>query len=121
MFILEKLREMSFNIASFGKLGEWSGGGILASFFAFPIILIGGALFDFSSSLFYWVLAILAGLSFFVFFFAVNLVSSDKYSSNIVLDKIWGMIITFAFVPLKWKLMVFGFARYGWLSFSRVL
>ena len=119
MFILKKLNEISFDIASLGKIGKWNGGGILASSFAFPIILIGNILFDFSPAFFYWSLAVLAGISLLIIFLAVNFVAADRYPSDIVLDKVWGMIVTFAFVPLKWKLMIFGFVAFHIINFLR--
>lgn len=118
MLILEKLKKISFDIATFGGLGDWKSGGILASFLAFPILLLGKVLYNFIPTYFFWIISFLILLSFLVIFLALRFIS-DKYPSQIVLDKVIGMVITFVCVPLKWKLMLFGFIFFHALNFFR--
>ena len=47
------LRETCYKVATFGGLGEWLGGGVLASVAAIPIVLIGRLVYYLMPSLLY--------------------------------------------------------------------
>ncbi len=118
MVILEKIRELSFNIATLGKLGEWRAGGLIASFFAFPLLLIFRLGGDFIQSFFWVLVGIFIIFYFLIIYFALTFIS-DRYPSDIVLDRIVGLCIAFAYVPLKWKLMFLGFVMFHIINFFR--
>lgn len=118
MFILQKIREISFKIATLGKIGEWTGGSLVASLLGFPIILISRLTFDFIEPVFWSAVGVLFVLYFFILYFALGFVA-DKYPSDIVLDRLVGILISFAFVPLKWKLMLIGFIMFQVINFFR--
>jgi len=118
MYILEKLREVCFNVATIGKLGEWRGGGFIASLFAFPLLLVSRFFYDVAHYIFYWTVGIFILFYFLIIYLALGFIS-DRYTSDIVLDRIVGMFIAFAFVPLKWKLMLLGFIMFHVINFFR--
>ena len=118
MAILEKIKKFSFNIASIGGLGRWKTGNFVASLLAFPLLAVDRILYNFSSTLFYWFVALSLGFGWLITYFALKFIS-DEYPSSIVINKVIGMMITFAFIPLKWKLMVFGFIFFHIVDFFR--
>ena len=120
MVILEKIKEICFNVATIGGLGKWRTGSFLASLLAFPLLIFDRILYDISPTLFYWFICLFLVFCWLVIYFALNFIS-DEYPSTIVIDKVIGMMITFAFIPLKWKLMVFGFIFFHVVDFFRPL
>lgn len=120
MLIMNKIKEICFNVATFGKLGEWWIGGFLSTVAAFPILFSGRLLYDVSPNLFWWSILVLFILSFVSIYLALNVIS-DEYPSVIVLDKVWGMIVAFAYIPLQWKLILFGFVLFHLINFLRPL
>ena len=107
MQFIEKLKELSFKVSSFGSLGEWWLGGFISSFSAVPILyflrtayLIGDEIFYFSL-IFILVLIVSAAQLSLVFDY-------DRTMNTMVLDKILGVMIAFAFVPIRIKIVCFG-------------
>ena len=118
MFILQKIRELSFKIATIGKIGEWTGGSLVASSLAFPVILASRLSIDFIQPVFWTGVGIFLVLYFFILYFALGFIS-DRYPSDIVLDRFVGLLIAFAYIPLKWKLMLLGFCMFHVINFFR--
>ncbi|MBD3231677.1 hypothetical protein GF322_03365 [Candidatus Dependentiae bacterium] len=118
MFIFQKIKEISFKLASFGRLGQSTLGMFLSSLAAFPILFLGRILYDINSTIFYWFIGLVVVFSIVIISFALHFIS-DEYPSNIVLDKVIGMMLTFAFIPLRWKLMLFGFVFFHVVNFFR--
>ena len=118
MSILAKIKDISFAVATFGKIGEWKGGFLLASLAAFPVLFLTRGVYDIAPDFYYWFFAILLILSFVCIYLAINFIS-DKYPSVIVLDKVLGMMLTFFLIPLKFKLMLFGFILFHAINLLR--
>jgi len=118
MLIVNKIKEICFNVATFGKLGEWWIGGFLATVIVFPSLFLGRFLYGYFPTIFYWLVFILVVFSFVSIYLALNIIS-DKYPSVIVLDKVWGMFVAFAYIPLQWKLMLVGFVLFHMINFLR--
>jgi len=114
-------RETCYKIATFGGLGEWLGGGILAALIAIPLVLIGRLVYYLVSSLFYWFI----GIVFVGICIAVQLacgVLEEKDPSVLVISKTIGMAIAFFGIPLywaDWKLILIGFIFFFILSFLK--
>jgi phosphatidylglycerophosphatase A len=115
------LRETCYKVATFGGWGEWLGGGVLASFAAIPLVLIGRLVYSLVPSLFYW----FAGIIFVGICAAVQLahgVLEEKDPSVLVISKTVGMAIAFFGIPLywaDWKLILIGFIFFFILSFLK--
>jgi hypothetical protein len=118
MFILEKLKEYSFDLATVGRIGSWFGGGLIASFLAFPLILILRFFANITPYFFYWLLVSLFIFYVIIIFLAVNFIS-DRFPSEIVLDRIVGLTIAFWAIPIHWKLMVVSFFAFHLINFFR--
>lgn len=118
MFILGKLREYSFNFATLGGLGSWFGGGLISSALAFPLILVLRFFADMTPHFFYWLVASLFTFYVMVIFLAVGFIS-DRFPSEIVLDRIVGLTIAFWSIPIHWKLMVVGLLSFHLINFFR--
>ncbi len=119
MFILGKIREFSFNFATIGRLGGWLGGGLIASLLAFPLILIFRFFENLTPDFFTWLLIFCLIFYVLIIFFAVGFVS-DRFPSEIVLDRIVGLTIAFWSIPMQWKLLVTGFIAFHLFNFFRV-
>ena len=103
-----RVKSWSFKVATLWSLGEWWLGGIFASTLAIPFLLLLQSVFWLSQPLFYWSIA-LGAIIFLVLIQWALLHDPDKEPSVIVLDKIIGVMIAFAYVPLQWRIIVFGF------------
>ena len=117
MQISEKIKTASFKIATIGSLGEWWFGGVIASLLAIPILLL-QSIYWLSLSLFYWIVS----LGSILFLLAIQWTlkqNPDKPASNIVLDKVIGMIIALAAITLKWRVIIFAFALFHFLNIFR--
>ena len=119
MLFLEKIKKISLNIATFGRLGRLGRvGGIIASVVAFPLIFSGKFIYEISPQFFWWMVAIFSAISFFVVFLA-NLYLPEEDSSRIIYDEVIGVLVAFIYVPLAWKIMVFGFILFHIINFLR--
>ncbi|MCK4517177.1 hypothetical protein KAT92_00235, partial [Candidatus Babeliales bacterium] len=94
-----KVKSWSFQFATLWSLGEWWLGGIFASTLAIPFLLLLQSIFWLSQPLFYWSIA-LGAMVFLVLIQWALLHDPEKESSVIVIDKIVGVIIAFAYIPL---------------------
>ncbi|MCF7799514.1 phosphatidylglycerophosphatase A [Candidatus Babeliales bacterium] len=118
MGILRRLEEYCYDIATLGKIGYWPFGGIIASLFAFPVIIIGKLLHGFNITFFNWVTLLSIIFVFFIVWLASRFIS-EEFSQNIVIDKIVGLVVTFIYVPFYFKIAVFGFIIFNVINFSR--
>ncbi|MFC1894466.1 phosphatidylglycerophosphatase A [Candidatus Dependentiae bacterium] len=118
MVVLEKIKEYSYNIATIGGLGKWKTGAFIASLLAFPLLIFDRFLYVCSASVFYWFIFLLVAASCLIIYFASNFVDHG-YVDNIVWDKVIGLMLTFAYIPLKFRLMLFGFIIFHLINFLR--
>ncbi len=118
MKFLENIKEHCYKIATLGRIGRWWFGGIIATIFAFPVIVLGKFIYEFSSTFFYWSTGITLIISFLIVWIATKHIST-QYSANIVIDKVIGMCVAFFFVPLHWKMILFGFILFNVINFLR--
>lgn len=112
----ERMRRICFSIASLGSLGERWLGGVLASTLAIPLLFLFQSLYWLNNLIFYWTLA-LAGLLFLVIIQWALLSYRDDFdkcrvANAIVVDKIIGAMIALAGVPLRWRVVIFGFVLF---------
>ena len=93
--MLEKIKEISFNISTLFGLGELFGCFIVLAVLAFPFIF----LFSFLKNIlsfgqFYLLLIILFFLYLLIMFLALNFIT-EKDKGSIVLNRLVGLIIVF--------------------------
>ncbi|MFA5074674.1 MAG: phosphatidylglycerophosphatase A [Candidatus Babeliales bacterium] len=118
MGILRRVEEYCYDISTLGKIGYWPFGGVIASLFAFPVIIIGKLLRSFNITFFNWVTLLAVIFVFLVVWLASKFIS-EEFAQNIVIDKIVGLIVTFIYVPFYFKLAVFGFVIFHIINFAR--
>lgn len=111
MRIKENLKTFSLQIATFGSLGEWSFGGILASTIAIPLILLFRSLFWLNQTLFYATAALGVILTIVVIQFSYDQ-DPEHAHYTVVLDKIIGVMISLLFLPLSWRIIIFSFCLF---------
>jgi len=111
----EKIKNFCFKFATFGALGEWWLGGVVASVFAIPSLLFFQSVYWFSHKIFYWFLLFCAILFFIVIQYAIY-ADPEKAPRTIVLDKVIGVMIALAGVPLRWRVIIFGFLMFHVLN-----
>jgi hypothetical protein len=107
MQFIEKLKELSFKVSSFGSLGEWWLGGFISSFAAVPILYFLRTAYSIGDEVFYFSLVIilvliLAAAQLSLFF------DCERTAQTMVLDKVFGVMLAFAFVPIRIKIVCFG-------------
>ena len=116
----EKLKRICFMIATLGSLGEWWLGGVLASTLAIPLLFLFQSLYWLSNTIFYWTLSAACVLFLIIIQWALQS-STDEYdrcrvSRSIVCDKIIGAMIALAGVPLRWRVVIFGFLLFHFVN-----
>lgn len=115
------LREMCYKIATFNGLGEWIGGGLLASFMSVPLVLVGRLVDYLLPSLFYWVVGIIFIVIFIIVYFAYGELE-ERDPSSLVISKTIGMSLALFGIPLylgDWKLILIGFLFFFILNFLK--
>ena len=111
----EKIKQFCLSFATFGALGEWRLGGVVASLFAIPTMLFFRSVYWLSNIFFYWFVLFLAALVVVVVQAAL-LLDFEKAQRAAVLDKIVGVMISFIGVSLKWRVIIFGFILFHFLN-----
>ena len=103
------LSQFSFEFVTLYKLGESHLGKFLAPLLAFPLLFLFRLVYDWDAALFYWVCLILGALIFAAVNFALKFATDEFDSSVIVWDKVIGLMVAFMTIPLRIKLMIFGY------------
>lgn len=114
----EKIKRILFAFSTFGALGEWSLGGIIASVFAIPMLLLFRSIYWFNTTVFYWLIVLCAGLFVVAVQGAVQ-IDPERAKRAVVLDKLVGMMIAFVGVGLRWRVLFFGFVLFHLLNTLR--
>jgi len=107
----EKVKKACYAIATLGSLGEWWLGGVFASVLGIPLLLFFQSVYWLSQVLFYWTVA-LSGILFLVIIQWSLQVDPERASRAIVCDKIIGVMISLIGVPLRWRIIFFGFIMF---------
>jgi phosphatidylglycerophosphatase A len=111
MRIWEKIKTASYKIATIGGLGKWKLGILVASLIAFPLIFALDLIGKINGALLLWSLILIIILFGVIINFALR-VEQENVRETIVLDKVLGLIIAFLMVPLRWRVMIFGFVLF---------
>jgi phosphatidylglycerophosphatase A len=104
---MKTLKEMAFDIASFGVIGQWLSRGLIASALALPASLIFKGLYTIhpqTTIVFAVTLAILG-----VFIIQLAIWQSPEKTPMIVLDKFMGTTLVMAYIPFTTKFAVVGY------------
>jgi len=112
------LSQFSFEFATLYKLGESHLGKFLASLLAFPLLFLFRMIYYWNTTIFYWICLILGALIFVVVNFALKY-TTDLDSSVIVWDKIIGLMVAFISIPLRIKLILFGYLLFYIILISK--
>jgi len=115
MQAIEKIKKICFYLATCGYLGEWWLGGLVASVFAIPLILLFQSIYWLSPTIFWWFLVAVVVLLLITVQMAV-MFDNERAARVVVLDKIVGVMIALAGVPLKWRVIFFGFILFHILN-----
>ena len=108
MRTIEKVKKACYSIATLSSLGEWWLGGVFASVLGIPFLLLLQSVYWLNDVLFYWTLAVSAILFLVITQWALQ-VDPERAPRAIVCDKILGVMIALAGVPLRWRIIFFGF------------
>jgi phosphatidylglycerophosphatase A len=118
MRVTEKIKHFCFVVSTFGLLGEWWIGGIFVSMLSIPLLFLLQSIYWLNQIIFYWTLAF--GAIFFLVFMQWALQYDKERARNaIVCDKIIGAMIALAGVPLKWRVVIFGFILFHFMNTMR--
>lgn len=116
MEILEKIKELSFEAATLGRVGSYSFAKYLVPFIALPIVFVNNYIYKFFSSFFYFYVIFLILIALAILYFATTLIS-DQFPDKILVDKIFGIILSFSFVNFNLKIFVFGLGLFYLIHF----
>lgn len=124
MVVSEKVKKSCYAIATLGGLGEWLIGGVIASTLSIPLMFLFRSIYWLNTTFFVWFLTASIIFIFGVVHFALGLKSEqdqiDQYpAKNIVLNKIAGGMIVLIGVPLKWRIIIFGFVLFHVLDWIK--
>lgn len=112
-----KLSQISLSIVTLRGLGKTKIGRVLASILALPLLLFLKLFNQINPYLFYASIGFVLFISIGSILFSIkNLSPEDK--DCIVWDRIFGLMLAFIYIPLRFKLMVFGVIFFSILRFS---
>jgi len=116
--MIEKIKEICFKISTFGPLGYWATGSVVACFATIPVLYLARALYWFHVPISFLTLLLLGALCVIIIHLALTF-STDKDPSMIVLDRAFGFALVFVGVPLSIKFLAVGFILFNLLNFLR--
>jgi phosphatidylglycerophosphatase A len=124
MVVSEKVKQSCYAIATLGCLGEWIIGGVIASTLSIPFMFLYKSIYWLNTTLFTWFLAASILALFLIIHFAFGLRpqpgETDRFPiKNIVLNKIVGGMVVLIGVPLKWRIVIFGFVLFHVLDWIK--
>jgi phosphatidylglycerophosphatase A len=99
MEIWERIKEGFLQLATMGKIGRAPFGGVLASLVALPLIFLGRGVYHVSRDVFYIALMVVVACVIVGLNFVRGSLSIDEHKT-IVFNRIVGMAISLAFIPL---------------------
>ena len=108
MKIIEKFKEICFFAATFGVVGNWRFGYMIASVATIPFLYFLRSLYWLDQQVFFYFLIALFTAIMIIFHTALQY-PTDKEASCIVLDRALGFTIAFFGTPLNLKFLVVGF------------
>lgn len=111
----EKIKRACYTIATLSSLGEWWLGGVFASMLGIPFLLLLQSVYWLGNVLFYWTLALTAILFLVIVQWALQ-AEPERAPYSIVCDKILGVMISLAGIPLRWRVIFFGFILFHLLN-----
>jgi phosphatidylglycerophosphatase A len=97
-------------ITSCGMSAHIPLGSLFCSLYAFPLILLIRVVHRFLPAASPWFIGLLLVVSFFALWLALRLPAQEQ--PVVTIDKVCGMIIAFAYVPLSWKIAIVGFCAF---------
>ncbi len=116
--MVTKCKEWCFHIATLWGLGKWYGGGLVGSLFAIPL----AAIFRVAVYLhkdFFMLLALLVVILVMVIIYLALRFSIDEPTSNIILDRVFGLFLVFLGNPLTIKFVLTGFILFHFVMIMR--
>ena len=117
MIILEKIREICFDISTLFGLGESFLGSFIAELISLPLIFLSRFFYDILPiDYFLWTFGILFFISLLIIFLSLGFIT-DRDKNAIVLNKTIGMMFVFIGINLRLKIVVTGFVIFHLLRF----
>ncbi len=114
--MLSRIKEICFNIATLGTIGEWKTGGLVASLLAIPLLFILRAIRWVKPAFHVTAIILIVALIALCIHFALHY-QTDKDPSILILDKPIGFMIVLFGIPFSLKLMLIGFLLFHALTF----
>ncbi len=105
MEMLEQAKNLLYSITTFNIAGSYLSGGIAASLLAFPLIMLGRMVYVVSIDSFYTLFFIFIFLFLGIIQFVLDSLPIDR-RSDIVINRLLGLIIGFYYIPLQLKFIV---------------
>ncbi|MFH0898475.1 MAG: phosphatidylglycerophosphatase A [bacterium] len=116
--MLLKIKNLCLNIATFGPIGHWATGSLIACLLVIPVLYLLQTLYWINATLFFFACITLVALTIPIIHLAL-LYPSEKDSSIIVLDRVLGFTLVFFGIPLSVKFLLVGFILFNVLNFLR--
>jgi phosphatidylglycerophosphatase A len=108
MSILSRIYKISYDIATIKSLGRTKIGALVASFLVFPLLVCMQLLARVSTAFLQWF--VISGIVLFLFMiYGAMKHDPENGAGAIVLNRVLGLLIAFWAVPLRLKVMFFGF------------
>lgn len=114
--MVEKIKKICFDIATLGGIGEIPAGGLVATLVSVPLLFILKA-FSWLGPTFFALLVILITVFVLSVIHLALHYQTDKDSSVIVIDRLFGCLIVFLSIPISIKVLVIGFLLFNFFNF----
>lgn len=106
MEIFERTKNLLYTIATFNIASNYPLGGVAASLFAYPLIMLGRMVYIFSVDLFYNTFILSVMLFLAMLQFVLDSLPLDR-RNDIVVNRTLGLVIGYYYVPVQFKFIIF--------------
>jgi hypothetical protein len=101
----EQIKDLLFGLVTFNFRQNYLLGGITASLAAFPLIMLGRALYHLSADLYYNSFMLFAALFVYTIYFVLESLPTEK-QNTITANRIIGLLITYFYIPMQFKFII---------------
>jgi hypothetical protein len=101
----EHVKNLLFALVTFNLRQNYLLGGIVSSFVAFPLIILGRALYHLSADLFYNSFMLFAGLFVYIIYYVLESLPTEK-QNTITANRLAGLLITYFYIPMQLKFII---------------
>ena len=102
---IEQTKNILYRIVTLNIAGNYPLGGIMASTFAFPLIILGRMLYIFSIDLFYNSLILFTLLFISCIHIVLQSLPTEK-QNTIVINRLLGLLIGYYYIPMQIKFII---------------